>query len=108
MTWRNLFLPALVLVSVPGATVPAVSQTVKGETPDSPEIGKGPHGHLFGDWGGERTRLEERGVAFDFQYVSDSLSNVKSEEKERLTNWNRVRGTVDIDFGLLVSCPRGS
>jgi carbohydrate-selective porin OprB len=101
MTWQNLFLPVLVLVSVPGVTVPAVSQTVKGETPDSREIGKGPLGHLFGDWGGERTRLEERGVAFDFQYVSDSLSNLKSEKKERLTNWNRVRGTVDIDFGLL-------
>jgi len=53
------------------------------------------------DWGGERTRLQERGVKFDFQYVSDSLWNLKSEQKERFASWNRFRGTVDIDFGAL-------
>jgi porin len=55
---------------------PAHSQTAQEEPlpgPDSHETGQGPHGHLFGEWGGERTRLEERGVSFDFQYVSDSL-----------------------------------
>ena len=70
--------------------------------PDSHETGQGPHGHLFGDWGGERTRLQERGVKFDFQYVSDSLWNIKSEQQERFASWNRFRGTVDIDFGALV------
>jgi porin len=83
---------------------PAHSQTWQQEPlpgPDSHETGQGPHGHLFGDWGGERTRLEKRGVNFDFQYVSDSLWNLKSEQKERLAMWNRVRGTVDIDFGVL-------
>jgi porin len=70
--------------------------------PDSHETGQGPHGHLFGEWGGERTRLEERGVTFDFQYVSDSLWNIKSQQRERLASWNRFRGTVDIDFGTLV------
>ncbi len=83
---------------------PAHSQTAQHEPlpgPDSHETGQGPHGHLFGDWGGERTRLQERGVKFDFQYVSDSLWNVKSEQKERFASWNRFRGTVDIDFGAL-------
>jgi carbohydrate-selective porin OprB len=70
--------------------------------PDSHETGQGPHGHLFGDWGGERTRLLERGIDFDFQYVSDSLWNIKSTQKERFASWNRFRGTVDIDFGKLV------
>src|SRR6266852_7694402 len=70
--------------------------------PDSHETGHGPHGHLFGDWGGERTRLQERGVNFDFQYVSDSLWNLKSEQQERFASWNRFRGTVDIDFGALM------
>lgn len=69
--------------------------------PDSHETGQGPHGHLLGDWGGERTRLLERGVKFDFQYVSDSLWNIRSEKKERLASWNRVRGTMDVDFGEL-------
>jgi hypothetical protein len=61
--------------------LPVRSQTSQQEPlpgPDSHETGQGPHGHLFGNWGGERTRLEERGVNFDFQYVSDSLWNLKS------------------------------
>jgi porin len=83
----------------------AYSQAAQGETlsgPDSHETGQGPHGHLFGEWGGERTRLLERGVSFDFQYVSDSLWNIKSVQPERFASWNRFRGTVDIDFGKLI------
>src|SRR5258705_5963086 len=82
----------------------AYAQEAQEETlggPDSHETGQGPHGHLFGEWGGERTRLLERGVKFDFQYISDSLWNIKSQQKERLASWNRFRGTVDIDFGAL-------
>jgi len=87
-----------------GFALGAHSQILQEETlsgPDSHETGQGPHGHLFGTWGGERTRLLERGVRFDFQYVSDSLWNIKSEQKERFASWNRFRGTVDIDFGTL-------
>ena len=83
---------------------PVQAQTQQDETlsgPDSHETGQGPHGHLFGDWGGERMRLLERGVRFDFQYISDSLWDIKSEQKERFASWNRFRGTVDIDFGAL-------
>jgi porin len=69
--------------------------------PDSHETGQGPHGHLFGDWGGERSRLLDRGVRFDFQYVSDSLWNLESVQPERFASWNRFRWTVDIDFGTL-------
>jgi porin len=82
----------------------ACSQTGLEETlsgPDSHETGQGTHGHLFGEWGGKRTQLLERGVRFDFQYISDSLWNLKSEQKERFASWNRFRGTVDIDFGAL-------
>ena len=84
---------------------PLQGQATQEETlsgPDSHETGQGPHGHLFGEWGGERARLLERGVRFDFQYVSDSLWNIKSEQRERFASWNRFRGTVDIDFGALV------
>lgn len=84
--------------------LPVCSQTAQQEPlpgPDSHETGQGPHGHLFGTWRGERTRLEERGVTFDFQYASDSLWNLTSVQKERFASWNRFRGTVDIDFGKL-------
>jgi len=83
---------------------PALPQSTQEETlsgPDSHETGQGPDGHLLGDWGGTRTRLLERGVRFDLQYISDSLWNVKSEQSGRFASWNRFRGTVDIDFGAL-------
>jgi carbohydrate-selective porin OprB len=95
----------LLLIGLASFAVPAHSQIQQEETlggPDSHETGQGPHGHLFGQWDGERSRLEERGVRFDFQYVSDSLWNIKSEQKERFASWNRFRWTVDIDFGELV------
>jgi hypothetical protein len=41
-------------------------------------------------------------VRFDFQYISDSLWNVESDQRERLASWNRFRGTEDIDFGSLI------
>jgi carbohydrate-selective porin OprB len=44
----------------------------------------------------------ERGVRFDFMYIADFLWNLESERSERLASWNRVRGTVDIDFGTLI------
>jgi porin len=73
--------------------------------PDSHETGEGPHGHLFGEWGGERTRLDKRGIHFDFQYVSDSLANVAGDKEARYSSWNRFRWTVDIDFGALTDHP---
>jgi len=83
---------------------PVCSQTAQQEPlpgPDSHETGQGPHGHLFGNWGGERTHLQDHGVNFDFQYVSDSLWNLTSVQPERFASWNRFRGTVNIDFGEL-------
>ena len=84
----------------------AYPQTSIGETlsgPDSHETGQGPHGHLLGDWGGVRPYLFERGVRFDFQYISDNLTNVHSDRNDRFVSWDRVRGTVDIDFGALIA-----
>lgn len=73
--------------------------------PDSHETSPRQQRHLLGEWGGERTRLFERGVRFDFQYISDTLWNVKSAQKERAASFNRVRGTIDIDFGALSDQP---
>jgi hypothetical protein len=47
-----------------------------------------------------RTRLVERGVRFDFQYVSDTLWGFKSQQTP-FASWSRFRATVDIDFGVL-------
>src|SRR5215510_15135269 len=82
----------------------AYSQTGLGETlsgPDSLETPQGAAGHLLGDWGGVRTRLLQRGVRFDFQYISDTLWGFESQQKPQFATWNRFRATVDIDFGAL-------
>jgi porin len=87
---------------------PAFAQAAGGETlsgPDRHETGLGQQEHLFRDWGGVRSRLEERGIDLDLHYISDSLWNIKSAQPARLASWNRIRGTVDIDFGALMQKP---
>ena len=97
----------LVLAVVTGLSVfegPAYSQNGMGEMPGCPHGGElrlGSQDHLLGDWCGLRTRLLERGVRFDFQYVSDSLWGFKSQQTSQFEPWNRFRATVDIDFGKL-------
>ena len=95
----SLLYVALCLLALPVYAQTQLEETLGG--PDSHETGQGPHGHLFGEWGGERLHLLERGVRFDFQYVSDSLWNLESIQPERFASWNRFRWTVDIDFGAL-------
>jgi porin len=51
--------------------------------------------NLSGDWGGERTKLENEGVTFKLVSVNDFLRDGKGD----IANWSRVRATLDIDFG---------
>ncbi len=99
---KTLITMSAALVALTGHTYPqsSIGETLSG--PDSHETGQGPHGHLLGDWGGVRPYLFERGVRFDFQYISDNLANVHSDRNDRFVSWDRVRGTVDIDFGALI------
>ena len=85
--------------------VPVYSQILQEETlagPDAHETAENTKGYLFGEWGGVRTRLLERGVKLDLHFISDALWNIKSQQNERFASYNRVRGTVDIDLGTLV------
>lgn len=59
--------------------------------------------YAFGDWGGARTRLANRGVTFDFHYTTDLLANVTGGDKNDYTGWGRLRGTMDVDFGKFSS-----
>jgi porin len=53
------------------------------------------------NWGPERQRLAEKGFTFNFHYITDAVGDVKSPAgvPERFGNWQRIRGTVDYDFG---------
>src|ERR1700756_4549433 len=73
--------------------------------PDSHEKPLADRGYLFGNWGGLRSDLLERGVSFDLQYISDNLANVAGDRDDRFVAWNCFRGTVDIDFGPLINAP---
>ena len=79
--------------SITATSGPATTETYHGT----------PQKYLFGDWGGERTKLEEKGVAFDFHYVVDALSDVSGGQAQANTAWGRIRGTTDIDFGKLAN-----
>jgi carbohydrate-selective porin OprB len=59
--------------------------------------------YLLGDWGGERTKLAEKGITFDFFYISDMQANPSGGLQQTQAGWERIRGTVDIDFDKMMS-----
>jgi porin len=59
--------------------------------------------YLFGDRGGERTALAEKGVTFDFFYAADPQANLIGGLAQTQVGWGRIRGTMDVDFAKLTS-----
>ena len=114
-TSKSVFITLLILVSLLLLASPAIPQEAGNQTgPGNDQAAPGPaptpaaeqtlwtRQYLLGDWGGARTRLEEeKGVKFDFFYVSDMLYATSASIKTGGAAWNRVRGTMDIDFGKL-------
>jgi carbohydrate-selective porin OprB len=93
---------AVILVTI---VLPVHAQTGGGENlsgADRHETSASGRHYLLGDWAGLRTRLQESGVNFDIQYVSDSLWGSRSGPPTQFEMWNRVRATVDIDLGTLL------
>ena len=50
-----------------------------------------PRQYLFGDWGGKRTALEEKGVKFDFFYIADLEANPSGGLQQNKAGWERIR-----------------
>lgn len=61
--------------------------------PDAKSWANSPY--MFDGWGGERARLANLGLTFNFVSVNDFLVNQGGGD----ANWTRVRGTADFDFG---------
>jgi porin len=57
--------------------------------------------YLFGDWGGERTRLADEGITFDFNNIGDFLTDVTGSQTHHATYFGRFRASTDIDFNKL-------
>src|SRR5262249_46627545 len=58
--------------------------------------------YLFGDWGGKRTALGEKGIQFDFFYIADLEANPSGGIEQTKAGWERIRGTIDINFDRLM------
>jgi porin len=97
--WTVLALLVLILLG-PADCAFAQNQSAKslpdGDTPDTQ-----PRPYFFGDWGGERSHLANRGVTFNFHYVADLQANPVGGLQQTQAGWGRIRGTIDIDFGKL-------
>ena len=59
--------------------------------------------YVLGDWGGERSTLAEKGITFDFFYVTDLEANPSGGLQQTRAGWERFRGTVDINFDRMIS-----
>ena len=84
--------------------LPVCSQTAGQETlsgGDSHELSRSDTHYLFGDWGGERSRLEELGVDFDLHYISDSEAVDAIEHLNSQDDYRALRQR----FGVLRNSP---
>jgi len=76
-------------------------------TSTSPAVAPAPSGMAFMhqdymlNWGPERQKLADKGFSFNFFYITDALDDVRhpAGTDQTFNNWNRIRGTVDVDFG---------
>jgi porin len=103
LLWKCFFF-AMVSCAATSAWSQSIDDSLSGGA-DHGEHSAEQQPHLLGDWGGARTRLLNRGVKFDLYYKSDWLWNVSGAKEERLAVWDRVRGTVDLDFSRLTHTP---
>jgi carbohydrate-selective porin OprB len=53
------------------------------------------------NWGPDRQRLADKGFTFNFFYITDALGDPTHPAGTdlRFSNWQRIRGTIDYDFG---------
>jgi porin len=58
--------------------------------------------YLLGDWGGKRSKFAEKGVTFNFFYISDMQANPSGGVQQTQAGWERARGTIDINFDRLI------
>jgi porin len=100
LSWPK-FLSGLVLLVI--FAVPLVAQT----NAAAPNVGNTlfevpSRQYLFGDWGGKRSKLAEKGVSFDFFYIADLEANPSGGMQQTQAGWPRIRGTIDINFDRLI------
>src|SRR5580658_7640539 len=61
--------------------------------------------HLFGDWWGARSYLEDKGIYLTFDALTEFAGNVSGGVKQGSTFANQVAFTADIDWQRLAGVP---
>jgi porin len=93
----------LTLMLVLTFLAPAWAQNASSPDQNTSLFGLPSRQHLLGDWGGERTALAEKGLTFDFFYISDLEANPTGGLEQAQAGWMRIRGTMDLNFDRLIS-----
>jgi porin len=57
--------------------------------------------YMFGDWGGERSRLAEKGITFDVNNIGDFQTDVSGSQTHHAIYFGRLRASSDVDFNQL-------
>jgi porin len=96
---QNILLCFILLLML-GASAEAQSALPSDSGTPSPELSS--RQYLFGDWGGERSALAEKGITFDFFYITDMQANPSGGLQQTYAGWERTRGTVDINFDKMI------
>ncbi len=97
-SWLAKYTLLIVLIALLGSSLQAFAQTAETTEPPSFVNQK----YLTGDWGGERTTLENKGISFDVFLQSDMMGAVSGGNSQGFGVWDRVRPTMDIDMNKLV------
>ncbi len=96
---QNILL-CFILLLMSGAPAEAQNALASDTSGPSPELSS--RRYLFGDWGGERSALAEKGITFDFFYITDMQANPSGGLQQTYAGWERTRGTVDINFDKMI------
>jgi len=112
-----LVLFALPTFALPGENAAAVDSAVVAQPSADPQqdapnpaVAPAPptdmmHRQYMMNWGTERQKLADEGFTFNVFYVTDALGDIRhpAGADERFSNWQRIRATVDYDFGKSTS-----
>src|SRR5258708_34171531 len=98
---RSIFLCCIVSLML-GAAAAAQNALPSNPSPNGSHAEFASGQNFFGDWGGKRSALAEKGIFFDFFYITDMQANPSGGLQQTYAGWERIRGTVDINFDKMI------
>jgi porin len=100
---RAVYGAFIILFAAPAVLAPALAQEVTAKAVPTTTGNSSPW--LFGDWNGERTRLKERGIDFQFGYTSEVAYNATGGVREDAAYTDQYVAGVTLDLDTLLGLP---